>query len=123
MTTFQPGEIVDITIKGARVKSFAPLAMSCTVDGYRVVVYRDSPEIAYEPPVIIERVAPAGWPPQPGDLWRDKHDALWFIYQRPAINALGGRTANGARWTDDATAELLDACGPLTLVRREGGAS
>jgi hypothetical protein len=91
MTDFKPGEIVDITIKGACVTNCYPTAhedadgtrtdtgtvLVVSLDGAR----RDDRSVAVNiatPGVTVERVAPAEWPPRAGDLWRDRHGHLHF---------------------------------------------
>jgi len=123
--TFHVGEIVDVTIRGARV--MAPLH---TDDGLTLAYEEVRPgnfaTFGLRHPqagtVTIERVAPAEWPPQAGDLWRDKHNELWFIHRNPSVMdpspVLMGRTTGGARWTNDVVG-LIDDNAPMTLVHRE----
>lgn len=123
--TFQPGEIVDITIRGARV-----LKLTNPTGRILSVEYQDPnpPEdgtcraslIMDSPAITVERVAPAEWPPQIGDLWRDSYGNLWFISRDPTSMSgrLLGRTAGGTRWTDDMQ-QLIDDHAPLTIVHRE----
>ncbi|MFF4779436.1 hypothetical protein ACFY05_42135 [Microtetraspora fusca] len=71
---FQVDEIVDITIKGARVTAVLSTGVvHATTDGGVFLAY-----VPRDKQVTTEHVAPAEWPPQPGDLWRDKNDELWF---------------------------------------------
>lgn len=111
---FQPGEIVDISIKGVRISDTSHI---------RVAIQDESGEVWVLPPqAAITRIAPAEWPPRPGDLWRDKHGELWFIHKSAFAgqgdDVLMGRTANGLRWAEDADVLLADNS-PMTLVRRE----
>jgi hypothetical protein len=117
---FATGDIVNITITGARVQHFEDNTVEYehptdlgTVEG---CVPLDSAA------VTVERIVSAEWPPRAGDLWRDKHGELWFIhkaaYQGQANRDLMGRTTGGARWTDDVDLLLADNA-PLTLVHRE----
>ncbi len=118
---YTPGEIVDITIKGVRVQchtdedtlEFEYTTELGTVEG---VVAVDCAN------VTVERVAPAEWPPQTGDLWRDQRGNVWFAADlhdieetdRPEIYMV-------AAYGDHHV--VPDRCnenfGPLTLVRRE----
>ncbi len=130
MSTYQPGEIVDVTIRGARIMEPRPgldhiltLAYAQAEPGVWATISLTRPA---DDTVTIERVAPAEWPPQPGDLWRDRVGELWFVHHAPhqPKGPLWGRTTGGARWTDIAEWLAKDN-GPLTLVHREptGGAS
>jgi len=71
-----------------------------------------------------ERVAPVEWPPQPGDLWRDRHGEPWFIYvtvagvRARAREFLGARDAHGGFVDHDVEAHLLTLA-PLTLMVRD----
>ena len=121
MTTYQLGEIVDITIKGVRVTEVATAA-----DGHLVMaaetglvglnVYPD------DPAVTVTRVAPPDWPPRPGDLWRDGHRSLWFTSRR--TEGLGWRDVFLPAFDDNATivifaVDALRELPGLTLVHRE----
>jgi len=92
--SFKPGDIVDITIEGARV---------------RAIRGEDT----------VERVAPAEWPPRPGDVWLDAGGRAW--------TALRGRMFPVTSTRGESADAALAIYGPLTLVHREdeqdGGAS
>jgi hypothetical protein len=124
VSDFKPGEIVDITIKGARVVG---VHHSLTIDipnphdgvtggDARVV---DLP-IGWDA-VTVERVPPAEWPPQPGDLWKEEVDgALWFA-QGFGASQMAMLPAHVRGNTDCALPDyVLETFGPLTLVHREG---
>ena len=115
MSTFQPGETVDITIKGARVhrETAGPGFCVFVMDGGCHTIFIDSAN------VTVERVAPAEWPPRPGDLWQEVDGALWFA------QSLGGSQmafiparVRGAL-DSSLPAYVLETFGPLTLVHRE----
>jgi hypothetical protein len=120
MTDFKPGDIVDITIRARVVEMIPGGALRFTfrqpehfnAAPYPHVIATNSPDLTFE------LVAPAEWPPQPGDLWRDKHGELWFIHCDPPDGLLMARTADGERWTPDAS-RLIEDNGPLTLAYRE----
>jgi hypothetical protein len=86
MSDFQPGEIVDITIKGVRPVRIRTEGHDNDVIRTAQVAIYDSSGKAYHTvlplewdTVTVERRAPAEWPPQPGDLWRrDDTDDLYF---------------------------------------------
>lgn len=73
---FQPGELVDIAIKGVRVDAVH-------ANGTPDIIAEDSEGLAtvwaLPPQAKVERVAPAEWPPRAGDLWRrNDTDDLYF---------------------------------------------
>ena len=124
------GDLVDVVIRGARVYSprdqeadpgtdFVTVEIT-THDGSTQLV-----GIPEAPGVTVKRTAPAEWPPQPGDLWRDKHGALWFVYVVPRVEGeapdLYMRTAVGFRWSAGFDGQLADN-GPWALVHREPAA-
>lgn len=127
MSTFQPGEVVDINISGARVQAFnaayltvilpqgSTLALECGSDG-----------------LVVTRVAPAQWPPRPGDLWRAGVDQwgdcgdLWFAARHhdttdsDTYSVLMHPIHNGKYGFSEMEPDrLLREYGPLALVHRE----
>lgn len=120
MSEFKPGEIVDITIKGARVVDVAHLkdcevgvSFECDYGEYGWAIPLGPPE------VTVERVSPAEWPPRPGDVWLDAEGRAW--------TALRGRMFPVTSTRGESADAALAIYGPLTLVHREdeqgGGAS
>ncbi len=117
MNEFKPGEIVDITIKGARV-----LAVKITEEGFRFLgfthgdINSQSQVCLSNSQVTVERKAPAEWPPQIGDLWRGYGGRLWFTrsdgYGNPTF--LSGNN-DPSRDVDSVNQDE----GPLALVHRE----
>jgi hypothetical protein len=71
--TLQPGDVVDITIKGVRIADDQQSALALILDEHGDVY-------AMPPQAAIEHVAPPEWPPLPGDVWREIHadGAIWF---------------------------------------------
>lgn len=132
MSDFQPGEVVDITIKGARVLNH---------DTHGVLVFRyasdgeqSSARLIYPDAegVTVERVAPAEWPPQPGDLWRGpKLDdpygpdpIIWFARRDRNIDGGDDKLelvpADGdLSYVSTDPESVRRDFGPLALVRRE----
>ena len=111
----QHGDVVDIVVKGVRI--------DCPGGNGALPSYTDEHGRSYPVPgqAAITRVAPADWPPQAGDLWRDGERMLWLAIdvtnphfhedQRLAlINTFGARRTN----LDYALAD-----GPYTLVHRD----
>ncbi|MGW6498567.1 hypothetical protein [Nonomuraea angiospora] len=113
----QTGDIVDITIKGARVKrEGSPGFTIFDIDGHghNLTLMTALSAVSVE---VVEPAAPAEWPPRLGDLWRDRDQELWFAVSVGAniefVSGLAGELGTTP------PAELNRACGPLTLVRRE----
>lgn len=72
----QPGEVVDITIKGARIAAITDTHLYAESGNGETVRVSHSMS-----GVSVERVAPAEWPPQPGDVWREdipEGPVTWF---------------------------------------------
>lgn len=109
---FQPGELIDLTIRGARVSD------KHVQDKY---LFLSVGEETFHLPVRllaranVQRVAPAEWPPQVGDVWEDATGVQWFTryYEGEPyfVSTAGGH--------DDASG-VLDSVGPMTLVYRKG---
>jgi len=75
---------------------------------------------------VWDRIAPADWPPEPGDVWRDRQGYTWFVYDSSAGVAavrerefLAARDGQGSYIDTDVEAHLLSR-GPLTLLVRAG---
>jgi hypothetical protein len=128
MNRFQPGEVVDITITGARVVSHDqpdddPPTITFTVQNSTTPVTIPAP--SWNGIEVVPK-APAEWPPQPGDLWHDGADRLWFAFdatdydadEKPKGVRLCGTSAygDGAEQVPDNVNKLY---GPMTLVRRD----
>ena len=82
MSTFQPGEIVDITIKGAHVVDVTKLdecqlgvVFDCDAGLFPLTVPLGPPG------VTVERGDPENWPPRRADMWRHTSGTLWFAFQ------------------------------------------
>lgn len=126
MSDFQVGEVVDVTIKGVRVDAVH-------TDGTPDIIAEDSAGLAtvwaLPPQAAVERVAPAEWPPQPGDLWRDQDGDLWYgllvddddTEDESYIVLRPGRTSKHPSYVNSDNDGVRRTYGPLTLVRREGG--
>lgn len=138
MTEVKPGEIVDITIKGVRVTEIhqnpedlpeITVHLDCEIGGCPIRIPH------HWPMVTVQRIAPAEWPPQPGDLWRDGGGDGWFAQRYFAdfddptdfegcnrdgwrvvlVPFSGGPYGSSAGRPD----EVNQAHGPLSLVHRE----
>ena len=75
----QPGDFVNVTIRGVRVDDQNPdggvtIVTQYTTDG-RSAFWPMPPQAA------VERIAPALWPPCQGDLWRDGRQRLWLAVE------------------------------------------
>jgi hypothetical protein len=110
---YRPGEVVDITIKGARVDRVDGRWLGCLLGAYRVTVPLDGPR------VTVERVAPAEWPPQPGDLWKDRNESVWFALRQRnrGVRLVPGDPVGPLVGYD--SDDVMAKVGPLILVRRE----
>lgn len=121
----RPGDIVDITIKGARVKEICYHGDDNGPDlrfTYKTKFGEAHDAVWVDAPgVTVEHVAPAEWPPQPGDLWRDRHGGLWFaadvrdIEETDVAEIVMVWTYENYRVTPDVLARRER----LTLVHRE----
>jgi hypothetical protein len=111
VTDFQAGEIVNVTIKGVRYVG------ADEGIGYGIETPDGS---GYSMPwsAILERAAPAEWPPQPGDVWADRNDGEWFARQYSSGTGILLIGAEGGL-ADDAD-KVRTEFGPLALVRRRG---
>lgn len=115
---FQPGELVDIIIRGARVVQLAR-------PGYLRVDLDTGPQLAImadHPAVTVERVAPAEWPPRPGDVWRDRDGSPWFaatVIERGGNAVVRMLSGLGHEPSYQYPATFVQRSGPLTLVHRE----
>ncbi|SEG44295.1 hypothetical protein SAMN04489712_105244 [Thermomonospora echinospora] len=108
MTRFLPGEIVNITITGGRIDEVSK-------NGIHVVLPNGTTatvELSNLEAVTVERVAPAEWPPQPGDLWRTERQPYFAMYSDGAMVLVN---LGGERFSPD----FVLAHGSLTLVHRE----
>lgn len=117
----QVGEVVDITIKGARVAPAGGMPNTLFVrfvDDAGTLREVGLPDSSH---VTVERVGPPEWPPQVGDLWRGR-DGLYFAADIHEIDETDQPkivmvwTYEDYRTTPD---KLLQHEGPLTLVHRE----
>lgn len=117
MSDYKVGEVVDITIKGARIIEVSGQSIVYTYPGLHTLARSAVAPDAEA--VTVERVAPAEWPPRKGDLWRDRQGDLWFA-----------RIADGDDWSTLVLTcdvpyafsdpdKVLATYAPLTLVHRE----
>src|SRR5690606_6600575 len=106
--SFKPGDIVDITIEGARVRA---IRGEDIVDHLSYETEGFVASVALTESVTVERVAPAEWPPRPGDVWLDAEGRAW--------TALRGRMFPVTSTRGESADAALATYGPLTLVHRE----
>lgn len=133
MSTYQRGEIVRITLTASVVEEgqatrdggcpFRQLLVYCgTGDSERMLsIDVDAPGL------VIERVAPAEWPPQPGDVWKDRDGDAWFGVEVDDDDASDGSyvvlqpvktSKRGGIFNADLSA-INERHGPMRLVHRE----
>ncbi|SCL43216.1 hypothetical protein GA0074692_6769 [Micromonospora pallida] len=118
--SFQPGELVRIEIDRATVvRRGGPGHLVLAVDGVQL------PALLVDlAGVRVERVAPAEWPPVPGDLWRADDEGVWFAhlyrtsgtYPRTELRMIPMHDDGGRYSFPD---KLLAVQGPMRLVHRE----
>lgn len=111
---YKPGDFVNITIERALV------AESRFDDGLRIEYDGDAAELPLGPSITVELADPAGWPPEPGDLWRDHDGHVWLTCAvgDGETSVLTMICAAGA--ADRSHEQLRKRFGPLKLVHREG---
>lgn len=121
---FQPGEIVNVVIKGVRVTGDQGPRHTLTIADEHGTHYVMPPQAA------IERVAPREWPPCAGDLWRDRNGDVWYALLVDDDDAAGERYVllRPGRTSKDTgvganLADVLEWHGPMTLAHRESGES
>lgn len=114
-SAYQVGELVDITINGARVEDDGTDARCLAV-----VIPGDigTIDIPLGPAVTVTRVAPPEWPPQTGDVWASTDDTEFMATLADVGRVVLRHAADGASW--DHPENVLRAYGPMTLVRRRG---
>ncbi|MGV9536592.1 hypothetical protein ACWEU6_36165 [Streptosporangium sandarakinum] len=132
MTTYQVGETVNVGFYGVKVVDVSSIENSeivveldCASGVYRM----DVPLGAVE----IQRVIPVEGAPQPGDVWKDRHDNLWFASRHvpdyddredcKGINSDGWRTvlvpdSLGEAGSPMRPEDANQTYGPLSLVFR-----
>jgi hypothetical protein len=110
----QPGELCDITIKGARYADDHGDVRGFDLAGSDTRVW-----IPRSPQVQVERRAPKEWPPQPDDVWLDVATSAWFAFRDPrgVLLMQSGDPNSDTRPTPDM---VLSTAGPMTLVYRKG---
>lgn len=116
---YMVGEVVDIAIKGVRIVSEDE--HGC------VTIAADGLHWLMPPQAAIERVAPVEWPPQLGDLWRDRDGDLWFAsigYDKDdaehiTLCSTRPKSLDGSGLV--AVDRVLRQYGPLMLIHREDG--
>lgn len=124
MPTFSTGEIVNVTIKGARIAGDDGRIVKVTYGNgrYLIPLADDTTE------VTIERIAPPEWPVRPGDLWRDSRNVLWFArdtadYGNESAERIVMDSPGVHEHGEGYRPEVVnDRYGPMTLVHRESPA-
>lgn len=125
MSDYQPGEIVNVEIEGARVVGVGDaglgpyLRIAVTVNGHEgvsgVLVAADGVTVTSVAPATP--TLPAEWPPQPGDLWRDASGCLLFA--RDLFEGDVSMAPEAGICDEETPASAWETFGPLTLVHRE----
>lgn len=126
MSDYQPGDIVRIVIENARVTEICRHGDGNGDDLRFTYEAKDGDQWpsavwAQAPGVFVERVAPAEWPPKPGDLWRDRLGSVWFAFfglDAREVFFIPADPVSGPLTTPSPSL-VLEKSGPLTLVHRE----
>lgn len=133
---FQPGEVVEVRITGTVVEprpgdsEFAPNGLRIRYHELERGIWAEVHVAdADAPSVFVQRVAPPEWPPQQGDLWRDRFGSVWFCSLEPARHdewgPLSGRELRMSpgdpshSFSPMKPDKVLEKQGPLALVHRE----
>ncbi len=129
----QVGELVDIQLRRAKVVA---VVRDTAADAapHSVVIDYTGDEATCKlvidvtaPRVTVQRVAPAAWPPQPGDLWRSAptqwhpNGLLWLACDNTDDDGVSDsyvplRSQTGVY---GAANDVLEIHGPMVLERRE----
>lgn len=116
MPDFKIGEVVNITIEGVRITR-PRMATGVTILDKHGVPHVMPPQAA------VTRVAPADWPPRPGDLWHDRNGCPWFaadIHDEAETDEENLVLIPVWELSGFAPDPVIQKYGPLTLVHREG---
>ncbi|HEY4377531.1 MAG TPA: hypothetical protein VGM93_10240 [Acidimicrobiales bacterium] len=116
---FEVGEVVDITIRGARVDGMRGGEWLEIL--YGATGHECSGEVHLGAHgLTVTRTAPAEWPPQPGDIWEDKDGDEWAAALQWGGEdvVLFSTDVSGSIWTD--FEKMATEAGPLKLIRRRG---
>lgn len=122
-TEFTVGELVDITVKGARVTNTYPVSR-LNNDRYQMLVADysegEARSIAVNlnaSAVSVTRAAPPNWPPLVGDIWADQDDDEWIV-TAPHDDGPVRLSLIDADRSSFRTPDEMDDLWPLRLVRR-----
>jgi hypothetical protein len=111
---YQRDEIVDITIRGARVVECkgGSLGYEYATVGNEHAVYA-SAEIQHEADsATITRVVPAAGAPMPGELWQDSRGMRWLV-------TATGKLHDGGTGAPRLASDVHRVHGPLVPVYRD----
>ena len=117
MNDYLPGEIIDVTISGARIESISDVGIAqCSLPNH---AWRPTINLRADG-VEVERRAPAEWPPRHGDLWRDRSGGLWagaeiHLEDGPYVMLFPLSSSRSSADPD----RVLQDCGPVALAHRE----
>lgn len=123
MGNFQPGEIVDVRIRGVRILGDADNGATGAFGSGA-----GADQFYIPPQAEITHRAPAEWPPRHRDLWQDGNGTLYFAYSAGVCEEQFGDLETDApdapiRLVDDNGSHIevedaLQTFGPLALIRR-----
>lgn len=116
---FAEGELVTVQIKNARVvgTGLASLPNVILETENQFGPWTFEVPTSY-PGVDVTRVAPAEWPPQPGDIWADHSNYKWagLIWDGGVKLYPVEQAAATREWPES----VMDQCGPMRLLYRDG---
>lgn len=110
MSTYQPavGELVDVTITGARVALMDTYAYTLVDNkGRELALPRQ-----FAGATLAAAAVPAQWPPQIGDIWEDREGDRYFAIDNQPGVGLVEQVGGGINDPDD----LHEMYGPLRLI-------
>lgn len=107
---FGVGERIRVVYDSARVEAVADVGlMHVSIGNWHTVVnLRNSG-------VTIERIGPAGWPPQAGDIWADKDGDEWVTLEDSGVVSIV--LVDGPTWNREPD-EFHKDYAPVRLIRR-----
>jgi hypothetical protein len=113
---YEPGELVDLAIRGARVVETTSGHLQLEVGGGDLFI-----ATVMLPSVYIVRVAPKEWPPRPADVWVSEDGRLWFARASEDYRDDEARMVSADPDSPSESAgTVLNHFGQMRLVYRQG---
>lgn len=87
MSEYEAGEIVNVTIPGARVLKHQGGERPCLLVTHFLGGENIVSHIPLDVPGIsITRKVPAGGMPKPGEIWEDAHGGRWYVIEATGVS-------------------------------------